>query len=76
MKRSRRVTSALLLLCFTAMASAGTESGAGADNFTFAQLDWYDEQGELRIPDSSWGLVEFDITADASPSRLMSKSAP
>ena len=55
------------LLCVMAsllLVGTSAHASAEADNFSFAQIDWYDEQGELRIPDSSWGLVEFDVIAD------------
>jgi hypothetical protein len=34
---------------------------ASASDFTFGQLDWYDDDDILQIEDSSWGYMEVDV---------------
>ena len=36
----------------------------GASNFEFSQLSWYDAEGDLVVPNSSWGTFTADVVGD------------
>lgn len=54
---------------------AARASSASASNFTFGQLDWYDENGILQIEDSSWGVMECEVIGDPTQTHYLNVTA-
>jgi hypothetical protein len=52
-----------------------SDPGAYATNSSFSQLDWYDENSVLRVPNSSWGRIDVDVQGHDSEFRYLNVGA-
>jgi hypothetical protein len=48
---------------------------ASVSNLRFGQVDWYDSDGDLRVPNSSWGRLTFQPQGHSTEYRYLNVAA-